>query len=434
MANLSALTVYNHYLTAYAPKSITSLDTHKKSELRGIYNSIVKINKESPLFLLDDSKESKAYAIGLKEDARALQSTIASLGGMDETSLLNKKTAYSTDESIATANYIGDAADAPNAPELSLEVHSLASPQVNMGKALNSDSRIMLRPDTYSFDLGINDLNYEFQFQVQSEDTNKDVQDRLSRLINNANIGLKAETLEDGSGHSTLKLASDKSGAPTGKTSFFSVSDNQTSKTAGAVDYFGLSTTTRVPSNAEFTLNGNAYFSGANSFTIDNMFEINLNGLSPEAGMTTRIGIKTDTENLKENLHTLVGGYNDFIKAAMEYTQKHPKSNQLVSELWHIAGNYAPSLSNVGLDVTEDGTISISEGTLNASLNDTDIKNTLNNINDFTKSLYRKSNQVSLNPMNYVDKTVVAYKNPGKSFANPYMTSAYTGMLFNSYC
>ena len=42
-------TVYNHYLTTYTPKT-SQYDTHKKSELRRIYNSIVKLNKESPLY------------------------------------------------------------------------------------------------------------------------------------------------------------------------------------------------------------------------------------------------------------------------------------------------------------------------------------------------------------------------------------------------
>ncbi len=40
--------VYNNYLTAYTPKPLTKYDTHKKSELRSVYNSIVKINKEAP--------------------------------------------------------------------------------------------------------------------------------------------------------------------------------------------------------------------------------------------------------------------------------------------------------------------------------------------------------------------------------------------------
>ena len=33
-----------------------------------------------------------------------------------------------------------------------------------------------------------------------------------------------------------------------------------------------------------------------------------------------------------------------------------------------------------------------------------------------------------------VDKKVVAYKNPGKTFSNPYTSSIYSGMMFNYYC
>ena len=64
MADLAMLNVYNHYLTSYAPKGTTSFDTHKKSELRNIYNSIIKLNKESPLYLLDNSADSKEFAMG----------------------------------------------------------------------------------------------------------------------------------------------------------------------------------------------------------------------------------------------------------------------------------------------------------------------------------------------------------------------------------
>ena len=36
--------IYNYYVTTYAPKSSTPYDTHKKSELRSVCNSIVKMN------------------------------------------------------------------------------------------------------------------------------------------------------------------------------------------------------------------------------------------------------------------------------------------------------------------------------------------------------------------------------------------------------
>ena len=93
--NVSSKSVYNHYLTTYAPKADTKYDMHGKRELRNIYNSIVKLNKYSPLYILDSSKESREFAVGLKENARELRNTIASLGGLDESKMLAKKGAIS---------------------------------------------------------------------------------------------------------------------------------------------------------------------------------------------------------------------------------------------------------------------------------------------------------------------------------------------------
>mgnify|MGYP006989190234 FL=1 len=63
-----------------------------------------------------------------------------------------------------------------------------------------------------------------------------------------------------------------------------------------------------------------------------------------------------------------------------------------------------------------------------------DIMETFGSLKSLSGMLIRKSNEISLNPMNYVQKTVVAYKNPGHTFVSPYNTSAYSGMMFNSYC
>ena len=434
MADLATLNgVYNHYLTTYAPKSSTALDTHKKSELRGIYNSIIKLNKESPLYILDNSADSKSYAIGLKEGAIELQHVLGSLGGLNETELLNKKVAYSSNESIASAKYIGDSAASNFAPELSIEVRSLASPQINLGSYLPPDEPISLKEDTYSFDLNIHGFNYEFQFQIHEDDTNRDVQERLKRLINNADVGLHAKISEDAD-NTALKLTSQKSGLNKDNDFVFQISDNQTSKASGIVDLLGIGEMTRKPSNAEFILNGSERSSVSNTFTVEKMYEISLNGVSETEGEATNIGIKPDTESLTENLRLLFNGYNQFLRSTLEYTKSHPKSNQLLSEMWHIAGEYATPLSNIGVNITEDGSVELDEDSMKKAVADGSIRDGFTDIQNFAKDLYRKSGQVSLNPMQYVDKTIVAYKNPGKNFATPYITSAYSGMLFNSYC
>lgn len=426
--------VYNFYLTTYAPKSSTPYDTHKKSELRSVYNSIVKMNKESPLFILDTSKESQRFAVGMKENARELRNTIASLGGLDEEELLNKKVAYSSNENIATAAYIGSSKPEDDTPSYEVEVKSLASTQVNMGRFLADSENVSLPPDTYSFDVGIDDLNYEFQFSIKATDTNRDVQDRLSRLINNAGIGMTAQVIRDDNGNSSLRIESAATGLKNGKYNQFHISDNRTSKASGAVDYLGLDYVASPPTNASFLMNGEEVAATSNHYTIENTYHLQLKGVSSEDGETASIGLKTDVESLAENINTLVRGYNSFLQAVSEHGENHPKSNRLFNEMSSVARLYAKGLTQAGLNLNLDGTLEVDSDVFRQKATSGEAREAFSSMRGFTNSILRKSNQVSLNPMNYVNNVIVAYKNPGKNFATPYITSAYSGMMFNSYC
>lgn len=424
--------VYNNYLSTYTPKALTKYDTHKKSELRSVYNAIVKMSKEAPWYLPTTSPEVQQYAVDLKENARELRNTIAQLGGLDTDGIFSKKSAYSSDESVVMATYIGPEKPDTEIPDMELEVHSLATPQENLGLFL-PDEKVSLVPDTYSFDVGINDMNYEFQFTVGESETNRNVQERLVRLINNSDIGLNA-SLAESDGRSSIRLTSEATGQSLGKRQIFTISDNHTSKTSGTVDYFGLDYVSREPSNASFKINGEERSTSSNHFTIGKMFEVQLKVASPE-GETTRVGLKTDMESLTDNISHLIGSYNDFVKTASSYMDSQSRSRRLVQEFKGIASLYESSLESTGVNMGEDGILSIdTEMLTQAAVQSEDIKDTFGYLMNFSGSLLRKSNQVSLNPMDYVDKKIVAYKNPGHNFVSPYTTSAYSGMMFNSYC
>lgn len=425
-------TVYNNYLTSYMPKPLTRYDTHKKSELRNVYNSIVKLSKDEPWYLPTTSKDAQKYAVDLKENARGLRNTIAQLGGLERDGIFSKKNAYSTDENVAAATYIGPEHPSGSAPEFELEVLSLASTQENLGLFLPGNSRAALPPDTYSFDININDMNYEFQFSVGESETNKEVQERLVRLINNSDIGIKA-SLAESEGRSSLRLTSDATGLPSGRNQIFTVSDNHTSKMSGTVEYFGLDYVSRDPSNASFLINGEKHSSPTNHFTFDKLFDVRLKGVSPE-DEPLRIGLKTDVESLTDNVYHLVGGYNDFVKAAASYLETQTRSRQLVKELKGIVSVYGNSMESMGLNLENDGTLAIDGDALKeTAAQSKDIGETFGYLKNFSNMLLRKSNQVSLNPMDYVERTMVAYKNPGHNFINPYVTSDYTGMMFDGY-
>ncbi|MBQ7832961.1 MAG: flagellar capping protein [Lachnospiraceae bacterium] len=436
MAYNSALnSVYNHYLSSYAPKSTSRYDTHKKSELRSIYNSIVKLNKESPLYLPTNSKDTQNYVIGLKENARSLRNTIASLGGLAEDEMLNKKVAFSSKSDMVTAGFIGDVPEDAEIPSFEIEVKSLASGQINIGEFLPSSAPAVLPPNAYSFDVNINDLSYVLQYNIHEGETNREIQERLSRLISNADIGLKADIVEDGNGNSALRLSSVATGIKNDQTGIFHISDDNTSKARGSVAYLGLDSVIKQPSNAEFLLNGEPRSASSNHFTIDKMFEVELLRESTQEGEVAEIGLKADVDSLTENVSDLIMGYNSFINAAAGYLDSFPRSGRLVNELRHISLNYQEGLTKMGVSFTEDGHMALNQDALRQTALSDGGKESLSTIREFTNSILGKTSQVSLNPMHYVDRTIVAYKNPGgHNYASPYVTSAYSGMMFNSYC
>lgn len=424
--------IYNNYLTTYAPKASGRYDAHKKSELRGVYNSIVKLNKEAPLSIIDSSIDSQSFAVSMKENARELRNTIASLGGLDEEDLLNQKTAYSSSADIADVKYIGESGSDSDSGEFKLFVEKLATSQINTGNALR-DGPIGLSPGTYSFDVSINNMSYEFQFNINEGETNLELQEKLSRLINNSNVGLKSEVVNTPEGN-VFTLETTLTGIEDDKQLLFNVSDDNTSKSSGAVSYLGLDRVTQLPDNAKFYINDEPHVSYSNHFTVAKTYELTLNKAQEIDDEPITIGLKTDTDSMTENVERFATGYNDFIRRASEFLSSQPKTGYLLSEMNRISGQYGQDLNNIGISFDDDGYMKVDDEKLTENINNSNALESFSGVRKFTNSVLNKANQVTLNPMNYVQKTIVAYKNPGKEFATPYITSQYSGMMFNSYC
>lgn len=425
-------TIHNHYLTTYASSKITRYDAHKKSELRAIYNSIVKLNKESPWYLPVRNMDVQRFAVDLKEGARDLHNTIASLGGLEESDLMSKKTAFSSDPDVVTASFVGSYSPGEDTPSYTLEVHKLASTQENMGHFLPG-GKMDLPSDTYSFDVSINDMNYEFQFSLGENETNRDIQNRLARLINNSDIGIRAR-VQEATGRSALVLESEATGLTGDRTELFRISEEHTSKAKGAVEYLGIDYISRPASNSRLTINGKPYATASNSFTMEKQFDVQIKGPTPE-GRPVTIGLKTNVESLMDNVTHLADGYNRFLTGTSHYMDSQPRTRHVVREMNQIVSLYQDALNAMGVTSRQDGTLEVDKTKLsNAVVSSEDVSDTFHTLRDLSNSLLRKSTQVSLNPMQYVDQTIVAYKNPGHNYVNPYMSSAYSGMLFNGYC
>ncbi len=435
MSNTIMTTIYNHYMTTYSPKkSDARLDNHNKNELKNIYSKILKLNKEAPLYIYDRTEQTTSFALSLKENTRQLQHTILNTAGKTENTLFKNKVAFSSDEDIVSVKYMGKESDSSNELDsYEIEIQNLASPQVNIGYSLPNDEK-GLKPGAYSFDVSYNNLAYEFQFTVSEEDTNIDVQNKLVRLFNHANIGLNASIIDSENNTSGLKIESAQTGeGSTPDTPLFTIQNTTHNSSFDVVDFLGIDYIAQKASNAHFSINGEEGSTASNQFTINNTFEITLHNVTPDSKEPVIIGLKADVDSLKDNIHNLIGGYNTFLQAVDEY-KSITSSNKLSFEMKNVAKFYRNELDAIGINITDTGTLSVDDNLLVQTAESEDAYDLLSPLKNFSSSLYNKGEEISRDPLSYANKKLVAYKNPGKNFTSPYAVSSYSGLLFNYYC
>ncbi len=427
-------TAYNYYLSTYAKQSASRYDSHKKSELRNIYNKIVKINKDSPLYKIRHTADVQKFAIDIKESTRTIKNVVASLSDAEEGigNAFQKKIAISSQEDIVSADYIGNNRDLDGEENFRVEVKELATSQINLGNFLDKN-RLNLRPGTYTFDLENNTSSYEFQFSINPEDTNYSVQNKLANLISNADIGLRTSIAEDPNGLSALQIESVATGIADGENYLFSISPQVSHDSIAAIEALGIDHTSQMAQNSLFLLNGMERSSHSNTFTVNNMFELTLRGISEE-GNPAVIGFKTNAEAMADNIQTLVDSYNSILHTANKYADLQQQSTKLYQDMSSTAFTYQNNLEGMGLLVGDNGEISIDKALLTEAVSDENAEDNLSVLNSFKDLLNTKANNASLDPMKYVDKIVVTYKRPGKNLVTPYITSIYSGMMMDRYC
>lgn len=423
--------IYNLYRSSYAPKSSTKSDAHKKSELKNIYDSIVEHSKDEPVFLLRPTRDIERYTISMKESAMQFGRDIENMGGKNAEQLFEKKSIFSSSPAHAEVSELPGNPTGTN-DSIELTIQNLAEPQVNKGIYLPSNER-SLKPASYSLDVATPTSSYELQLSVSESDTNLSIQNRLARLINNAAIGLSASVNSDHDGNSSITLFSNSTGTNNPDEPPFVISDYDTSQSRGLIDYLGIKNATQDAKWAKYTINGEEKVSPENNITYDSKYAITLKKETAPDQVVT-IGAMTDFDSLKDNIQGLAGSYNQFIRTAAEFIDKQPRTSLLIDAMKRMNNSYATAMDNLGIKRNDDGTLEVDEDKLTYALSGSATASDISSLRDFTKSAARKISDIQLNPMDYVDKRIVAYKNPNvPHFANPYITSAYSGMLFNSY-
>ena len=432
MAGISLNGAYNHFIQDYVSKDVAHADTHRKDELQDVYKSIAKINKNSPLYLLTDDDNSRNDAIEIKEKARQLQGNIIGLNNQEDKLSLDHTSGYTSDEEKVVASYIGKTPDEDiGKTGFVIEVSSLASAQVNTGRFIQKDSSGLAAKD-YAFDARVGQQEFEFQFSIYQTDKNIDIQDKISKLINKANIGISSTIIEDSQGRSALQISSTKTGLRSGEMSQFEIYESSSGLATGSVSYLGIDQVSAPASNAHFTLNSEDKTSISNRFTVGGKFELSLKEVTDEP---VYVGVKKDNEALKKHIGSLINDYNDFVKDAAGDKDAKFKSDKLKSEIVGIAKQYMSTMEDTGIKLEGNGTLSIDDELLTQAISGSESTISLAPVKQFSSALLEKAKEISVDPMKYVDRPVVNYKNPdNKDTSSPYITSEYSGMMFNNYC
>jgi flagellar hook-associated protein 2 len=424
---------YDYYVSTYVNKEVSRYDSHNKNDLRRISNRIIKENKESPLYKIPNMDSAKKYAIDIKEDAKSLLNVVASLSdkyGSFEDSF-QKKVAVSSADDKVDVTYIGDGSEENKTEVFQIEVQDLAAPQINTGNYLQDDD-LAFRPGSYSFDLNTNSAAYEFQYNVSEDETNLDIIKKLARLVNTSNLGITAEIQSDGKGASALTLTSVQTGLSSSEDSLFSIFPSAGNGSVETMDILGIDRVTQQAHNSSFKLNGTPHESLSNTFTINNVFELKLKDVTGEEGAT--ISFKPNADAIADNIQTLVDAYNNILHMAADKAESSPAAdNRLYRDMASVSRGHQTSLENIGLMVQDDATVSIDRSVLADAVSPDRAADTFETLSRFRDTIGEKAQSVSINPMNYVNKVIVAYKNPGHNFATPYISSIYSGMMLDNY-
>ena len=153
-------------------------------------------------------------------------------------------------------------------------------------------------------------------------------------------------------------------------------------------------------------------------------YALNVKEMSMELGEAAEDTLQGRPENAADNLNRMSDLFNRLLKRSDEYGLANGRPSRPGGELRSLVERNREELSESGISVSKDGFLSVPEN-----------KEGLRVPKEFTRQLAEKCEQMSMNPMEYVDKKVYSYSHLYRNdIGTAYESSIYSGMLFNSYC
>lgn len=427
------LSVYNNLIQGLISLCPNRFDTHKKSELQNVYRDIMLLTSEQPLYKVTFDESAQEYTLGIKNAALSLSSMIKELNIDDGTSVFRNQILVSSEPDTVDVSVLEGTAIPDTDLPLSVEVSHLSSPQENHGNFVVSNASSLVSGQ-YNFTIGIEENVYSFQFNVSNGSTNLELQNKLADFINKTAIGLRTRIVQNAeTGESRLDLIAIAAGSSDGKASF-SPADVRFPDNAshGIITHFGLDHIGVPPVNTTFLVNGTPNEVRGRSYLYNNALT-----LSFQDTTTAPVSIEkmTNQEPVMEKMRNFVEKYNSIFTYVQEKQPDNHRAKKLLYDLGNSMRQFSSELETCGLHLSKAGTLSIDEARLYVAAGNGTLEHLFSGESGFASTLMKKFSDISLNPMDYLNKTVVTYPNvAAKKTVNPYVSSIYCGLLYNNYC
>lgn len=155
-------------------------------------------------------------------------------------------------------------------------------------------------------------------------------------------------------------------------------------------------------------------------------YVLNVKELSMELGEATESVLRGDPERLSQNMEKMAETFNDLLRKSDEFGKANGKPSRPGGELRNMIRRHTDELTRAGFSIDEEGFLTSPKAE--------DGEELFPPIN-FASELEAKSEEMSMNPMEYVEQKVYSYGHlSGKNVGAAYENSLFSGMLFNSYC
>ena len=427
------LSVYNHLMQGLIMMRPSRFDTHKRSELQNVYRDIMRLTSEQPLYKVTFDESAQEYTLGIKNAALSLSSMVKELNTDDGSSVFKNRIVVSSEPEVIDVSLLEGSALSDSELPLCVEVSTLSSPQENHGFFVPSGEAALVSGQ-YNFTIGIEENVYSFQFNVTKGASNLELQKKLSDFINKTAIGLRTRIVQEPeTNESRLDLIAIAAGSSDGEASFRPTDVRFPDDAShGIITHFGLDNIAVAPQNTTFTINDISKEVRGRSYLYDNSLTLAIKDLTD---YPVFIGKVTNQEPIMDKLRAFVDKYNSIFDFVRTNQPDNHRAKKLLYDLSNTMRRFSLEMNPCGLSVSKDGTLIMEEHIMYTAAGNGSLERLFSDESSFSSALINKLSDISLNPMDYLNKTVVTYPNlAAKKTINPYVSSIYCGLLYNNYC